>query len=445
MFSLPIQSLADNVLTVEGGKLVPLKGPFADGGSLQEAIAFHKTHEMMFGARANDAARRFAQDAGVRGGEIWQSAAAGHVGGAFPAIGGERSYRAGDAGGVYGRVGELQVPSRSHLLAHYAIDAIETRIRRELGGDGVANDAWSANLNGAPFLDLISRIRETAEMPRPETIWTRAFPDMIPFTVGAMSVPADVILWSGKAMIGHKGSLSDIPEMTFGSATTEYKTAWVILSVTSGYQDMARASNAPGTILTLDQKAERALGEVDLAIDGARWNGATGAGIVGLTGNPFVARYRDLDIDLATSSAADIIAAFSFLGNYVRRVSGGAAQVDTALFAPSIEEALNRSISTSDSTLIITRVIEILARYGIKVETIPEGWRHLESLSTNVHGVAFYNRTRREKAPRALIGQEPTVYMDTSNPLNGRAYVIAQFGDIHHTGESFLLGEFYKS
>ena len=35
--------------------------------------------------------------------------------------------------------------------------------------------------------------------------------------------------------------------------------------------------------------------------------------------------------------------------------------------------------------------------------------------------------------------------MDTSNPLNGRAYVIAQFGDIHHTGESFLLAEFYKS
>lgn len=431
----PVLRRSENVFTVEGGKLVPLNGPFADGGSLQEAIAFQGAHEQFFGRLANDAANAYARQERVN--DSNRDGLPGAARNAYPALGGERSYRAGDSGGV-----RNNVPSRSKLLTHYALDAAEQKVRREYG-----EDAWSANPNGAPYLDLISRIREVAEMPRPESNWLKAFPDMIPFQVGAVSVPADVVIWSGKPMIGHAGSSSDIPEMTFGSATTEYRTAWIILSVSSGYQDLARASaaGAPGTILTLADKADKALTEVDLVTNDVWWNGASGVGIMGLTGNSFVARYRDLDLDLSTSSAADIIAAFSYIGDYVRTASGGAASVDTCLMAPQVEQALSRPISTSDSTLIMTRVVEIMAGYGIKIERNPKGWRHLGNLGTNIHGVVFYNRSDPKKMPRALIGQEPTVYMDTSNPITGRAYVIAQIGDVHHMGDSFVLGEFYKS
>jgi hypothetical protein len=435
---LAVNARTVNVFTVEGGKLVPLTGPFADGGSIQEAVAFQGAHEMFYGQRANDAAYGYARQEKVRDADSLSGLARNP----FPSLGAERSYRASDSGSVQ------HVPSRSKLLMHYAIDAVEQKVRREYGGDaGRADDAWSANLNGAPFLDLISRVREVSEMPRPESNWLLAFPDMIQFQVGASMVPADVRLWSGKPMIGHAGSSSDIPEMTFGSATTNYATAWIILSVSSGYQDMARASaaGAPGTIMTLPEKAEKAFEEVDLCTNDVWWTGAAGAGIYGLLGNSFVARYRDLDLDLATSSAADILAAFSYVGDYVRTASGGSASVDTCLMAPQVEQALSRPISTSDSTLIITRVIEILAGFGIKIERNPKGWRHLNSLSANVHGVVFYNRSNPKKCPRALVGQEPTLYMDTSNPIHGRAYVIAQIGDVHHTGESVLIAEFYKS
>lgn len=393
------------VMTVEQGRLVPAEGrvhPLVINAAQNGAIAMPAMH----GVRddAGGALLRYTNDS-------------------------RRAPRAGQSA----RVPPIRRAKRAQWLA------AQDSARRIMN----VQDAFTVNPAGAPFLDLIGRLQEVAEMPRPPALFDRAFPDRLPFQPGIERVTADLAMYSGRPMIGWRNSLDDIPNFKMGFVTTQLATAWLVLNVPVTMQDAARAAIS-GAALGVVDRLNLAIGEAERAIDYCRWNGNTAAQITGILSHPFLSRYQDLDIDLSSSTPAQVYQSFIEVATYAKANTRGAGKVDTCFMSYKIVQKLAGQFVTIGGTPIAKTLLDAISeefgKLGITILSNDDPWWPLDDAGgTGVHGVMFYSR-EPQRVPAALQAIELTAYPDVSNPLQTNTYLVACFGDVHlRQAQSTLL------
>lgn len=317
-----------------------------------------------------------------------------------------------------------------------------------------ARDAFTVNPAGAPFLDLIGRLQEVAEQPRPPMTFERAFPDTIPFDSGLNTVQADLVLWSGRPMVGWRNSLSDIPEFKIGTVSTLLASAWMIMNVPVTMQDAARSAISGATIGTVDRLA-LALNEFRRTIDYVRWFGNASAQIDGLLNHPFLSRYQDTNIVIGSgapsssgsSTSAEIYQSLIYVATYAKANTKGAGKVDTCLMSYKILAALAGQFITIGGTAVaktlLDAVTEEYQKLGIQILPSDDPWWPLDDVGgSGVHGVLFYSR-EPQRVPAALQAMDVTAFPDQSNPLITNTYIVACIGDVHlRQAQSTLLAQY---
>jgi hypothetical protein len=262
---------------------------------------------------------------------------------------------------------------------------------------------------------------------------------------------ADLVMWSGRPMVGWRNSLSDIPEFKLGTVSTLLSTAWVIMNVPVTMQDAARSAISGATIGTVD-RLDLAINETYRTIDYVRWFGNTAAQIDGILNHPFLSRYQDLNITIssgapsggASSTSSAIYQSFIAVAGYAKANTKGAGKVDTCFMSYKILLALASQFVVVGGTGVALTLLDAIsteyAKLGIRILPSEDPWWPLDDIGgTGVHGVMFYSR-EPQRVPAALQAMDVTAFPDQSNPLVQNTYIVACIGDVHlRQAQSTLL------
>lgn len=308
-----------------------------------------------------------------------------------------------------------------------------------------AKDAFTVAPSGSAYLDLIGRLARVALMPRPAMLFDEAFPDRTPFTPGVEQVQADLVQFSGRPKFGWKGSLNDIPTFRQGVVSTLLGTMWSILNIPIDIQQAARSALSAAA-MSPSSVVANGMDQFDLGLDYVGWNGDSAAGIHGLLDNPALARNRDLNIDITTSTGAAIYASIIAQATYAVKNSKGVGMISKFLCSYKVKTRLISMPMVIGGTAINQTVwgflTENLRLLGI-TEQVLAGSQSIYPLDdvggTGVHGILFYSDAP-DRRPSRLWGMETTAYPDQSNPLISQTYVIAVTGDVQiWRADSILL------